>query len=48
VTPFPSNTAAALFKIRPEVRYDYSSRGYFDGLTKHDQLTAAVDAIFNF
>jgi hypothetical protein len=48
VTPFPSDAAAAMFKIRPEVRYDYSSRGYFDGLTKHDQLTAAVDAIFNF
>jgi len=48
VTPFPSDTIASFFKVRPEVRYDYSSRDYFNGLTKHDQLTAAVDAIFNF
>lgn len=48
VTPFPSDPVASFFKIRPEVRYDYASRNFFDGLTKHDQLTAAVDAIFNF
>ncbi len=48
ITPFPSNPTASFFKIRPEVRYDYATRDYFDGLTKHDQLTAAVDAIFNF
>jgi hypothetical protein len=48
VTPFPADSIGSFFKVRPEVRYDYSSRGYFDGLTKHDQLTAAVDAIFNF
>ena len=48
VTPFPTDPIAQFFKIRPELRYDYASRGYFDGLTKHDQLTAAVDAIFNF
>ena len=48
VTPFPSDTVASFLKIRPEVRYDYSSRDYFNGLTKHNQLTAAVDAIFNF
>jgi hypothetical protein len=47
VTPFPGNTPA-VFKIRPEIRYDYSSRDYFNGLTKDSQVTAAVDAIFNF
>lgn len=46
--PFPDHPIAGNFKIRPELRYDYSSKDYFDGLTKHDQLTAAVDAIFNF
>ena len=48
VTPFPSNAVAGGFKVRPEIRYDYSTRDYFNGLTRHDQLTAAVDAIFNF
>lgn len=48
------------FQLRPEVRYDYSSRLYFKfdpthpqgggltGFQKHDQLTFAIDAIFNF
>jgi hypothetical protein len=48
ITPFPNGTTSALFKIRPEVRYDYASRDFYDGLTKKDQVTAAIDAIFNF
>jgi hypothetical protein len=48
VTPFPTDPVGANFKIRPEVRADYSSKRYFDGLTRHDQYTFALDAIFNF
>ncbi len=48
VTPFPDDTVGANLKIRPEVRYDYSSGRFFDGLTRHDQTTFALDAIFNF
>ena len=47
-TPFPHAPIASNFKVRPELRGDYSTRPYFDGLTKHQQFTAAVDAIFNF
>ena len=47
-TPFPNDTVGSQFKVRPEVRYDYSSRSFFDGLSRHDQATFAVDAIFNF
>lgn len=41
------------FLVRPEIRYDYSSRDFFhtDSLgfgTRHDQITFAIDAIFNF
>ncbi len=48
LTPFPSDRLGSNFKVRPEIRYDYSSRAFFDGLSRHDQFTAAVDAIFNF
>lgn len=48
ITPFPHNALGSNFKLRPELRGDYSSRRYFDGLTRHDQYTFAVDAIFNF
>lgn len=48
VTPFPNDSIGANLKLRPEVRYDYSSRDFFDGLSRHDQTTVAIDAIFNF
>ena len=48
ITPFPHDPIGANFKLRPELRGDYSSRRFFDGLTRHDQWTFAVDAIFNF
>ena len=46
VTPFAKDPWAGGIKIRPEIRYDYSTKGTFDG--DHDQLTIAVDAIVNF
>jgi hypothetical protein len=48
VTPFPSDQIGQNLKIRPEVRFDYSTRHYFDGATRHDQTTVAIDAIFNY
>ena len=39
ITPFPNDAIGSNFKIRPEVRNDYSSRDFFDGLTRHDQTT---------
>jgi hypothetical protein len=48
ITPFPHDPYGQFFKIRPELRYDYSTENFFDGFSKHYQVTAAVDAIFNF
>jgi hypothetical protein len=48
ITPFPHDPVGANFKLRPEVRGDYSSKRFFDGLSRHDQYTFAIDAIFNY
>ena len=48
ITPFPRDPVGANFKLRPELRGDYSTRRFFDGLTRHDQWTVAIDAIFSF
>ena len=48
ITPFPNDPVGVNFKLRPELRADYSSKPFFDGLSRHDQWTAAIDAIFNF
>jgi Putative beta-barrel porin-2, OmpL-like. bbp2 len=48
VTPFPNDTIGSNLKVRPEVRYDYSTRGYFNGFTEHSQFTVGVDAYFDF
>lgn len=44
IKPFPTSPIGSNLTIRPEVRYDYSSKSFFEG--KHDQTTVAVDAIF--
>lgn len=48
ITPFPNDPYGQNLKIRPELRYDGSNRAFYDGFTRHDQWTFAVDAIFNF
>jgi hypothetical protein len=48
ITPFPHDALGSNLKIRPELRYDYSTEDYFDGLTEQNQVTFAVDVIFNF
>jgi hypothetical protein len=48
IRPFANDRYLQFLKIRPEVRLDYSTENYFDGFDSHYQITAAVDAIFNF
>lgn len=48
IVPLPEDDIGRHLKIRPEVRYDWSTEDFFDGLTSDNQFTAAVDVIFNF
>jgi hypothetical protein len=48
IKPLVSNRNFASLHIRPEIRYDYSNDPFFAGGSKHDQWTAAVDAVFGF
>ena len=48
ITPMPNDEIGRNLKIRPEIRYDWSTEDFFDGLTSDNQFTAAVDVIFNF
>jgi hypothetical protein len=49
ITPLHSTAIGDNFILRPEVRYDYASRPFFNvSSPRHDQLTVAIDAIFNF
>jgi hypothetical protein len=49
IKPLVSNKNWASLHIRPEIRWDYSTDPFFGGGgDKHDQWTAAVDAIFGF
>lgn len=54
IKPLYSSSFGSNLKIRPEVRYDYSTSpsplNYFFGphAYRHDQFTFAIDAIFNF
>jgi hypothetical protein len=48
ITPMPNSEIGRNLKIRPEIRYDWSTEDFFDGLTSDNQFTAAVDVIFNF
>ena len=48
IVPMPDDEIGRHLKIRPEVRYDWSTEDFFDGLTSDNQFTAAVDVIFNF
>jgi hypothetical protein len=48
ITPFPDNAIGKNLEFRPEVRYDYSDRDFFNGGTRHDQVQCAMDAIFQF
>lgn len=48
IMPFPKDAIGSNLKIRPEVRWDYSTRAYFNGLQDHSQITFAIDAFFDY
>jgi hypothetical protein len=48
IHPMPASTIGSNLVVRPELRYDYSDEGIFDGGTQNDQWTVAVDAFFTF
>jgi hypothetical protein len=49
LTPLSSTAIGDNFILRPEIRYDYSSRAFFNVADpRHDQVTFAIDAIVNF
>lgn len=48
ITPMPTSTWGKGLTIRPEVRFDYCDKPFFDGGTDRYQLTAAIDAYYAF
>ena len=48
ITPLPDDKYGKNLSLRPEVRYDYASKNFFDGGTDRSQFTAAIDAIYKF
>ena len=48
ITPLPEHQYGKNLVIRPEVRFDYANKGFFDAGTDHSQFTAAIDAIYKF
>jgi hypothetical protein len=48
ITPFPNSDIGKNLVIRPEARFDYANKRFFDAGTDHYQFTAAVDAYFVF
>jgi hypothetical protein len=48
ITPFPNDKLWSNLRLRPELRWDYGNDPIFDGGTEHNQITAAIDAIFTF
>jgi len=49
ITPLPDTQYLNTLTIRPEIRYDWSDHGVYDGQkNKFSEVTAAVDAYFTF
>lgn len=48
IKPAPDDRYLSGLLIRPELRWDYSEDGIFNGGTDESQWTAAIDAIFAF
>jgi hypothetical protein len=48
ITPFPNDAYGKNLVVRPEVRYDYASKNFFDAGTERYQFTAAIDAYYKF
>jgi hypothetical protein len=48
IIPLPNNQYTKNLTIRPEVRFDYSQKPFFDGGSDYYQVTAAIDAVYKF
>ena len=53
ILPLLNTPIGENFVLRPEVRFDYSDKAFFDVSSagtggKHNQTTIGIDAIFNF
>lgn len=48
ITPMPNSRYGKGLVIRPEVRFDYANKPFFDGGTDRYQFTAAIDAYYAF
>jgi hypothetical protein len=48
VTPFAQDRVLSNLFFRPEIRWDYATKDFFDGGAKHDQWTFGIDGIFTF
>ncbi len=47
IKPFPNNRFLSKWLVRPEIRYDHSTKPVFDG-GKQDMLTGSVGVLFTF
>ena len=48
IRPFANDAIGQNLVIRPEIRFDYAEKKFFDGATDRYHLTTAIDAIFSF
>ena len=48
IKPFPSDRIGQNLVIRPELRFDYSDKLFFNAGTKHSQASLGIDAYFTF
>ncbi len=48
IKPFPSDNLGQNLVIRPEIRFDYADKAFFDAGTDHYQFTFGIDAYFTY
>jgi hypothetical protein len=48
IKPFPSSPLGQNLIIRPELRFDYSAKPFFNAGTKYNQFTFGIDAYYMF
>ena len=48
IKPFPTDNLGQNLVIRPEVRFDYADKKFFDAGTDHYQFTFGIDAYFTY
>jgi hypothetical protein len=48
IKPFPTDNLGQNLVIRPEIRFDYADKAFFDAGTDHYQFTFGIDAYFTY